>query len=68
VKVKRCEWLNDREVSTHSLRVGADQDLPIKGYKLAAIMRAGGWTDPSTISKYCGFHNIIFGSDAFTQS
>ena len=27
----------------HSLRVGAAQDLLIKGYDLAAIMRAGGW-------------------------
>jgi integrase/recombinase XerD len=42
VKVKRCDRPSDREVSGHSLRVGAAQDLLIKGYDLAAIMRAGG--------------------------
>ena len=47
-------------VSGHSLRVGAAQDLLIKGYDLAAIMRAGGWSDPSTVSRYLRFsqHNI----------
>ena len=55
VKVKRCERPNDLEVSGHSLRVGAAQDLLIKGYDLAAIMRAGGWSDPSTVSRYLRF-------------
>jgi len=60
VKVKRCERPSDLEVSGHSLRVGAAQDLLIKGYDLAAIMRAGGWSDPSTVSRYLRFsqHNI----------
>ena len=60
VKVKRCERPSDLEVSGHSLRVGAAQDLLIKGYDLAAIMRAGGWSDPSTVSRYLQFshHNI----------
>ena len=60
VKVKRCERPNNLEVSGHSLRVGAAQDLLIKGYDLAAIMRAGGWSDPSTVSRYLRFsqHNI----------
>ena len=60
VKVKRCERPSDLEVSAHSLRVGAAQDLLIKGYDLAAIMRAGGWSDPSTVSRYLRFsqHNI----------
>jgi integrase/recombinase XerD len=51
VRVKRCERPSDLEVSGHSLRVGAAQDLLIKGYDLAAIMRAGGWSDPSTVSR-----------------
>jgi len=42
VKVKRCERPSNLEVSGHSLRVGAAQDLLIKGYDLAAIIRAGG--------------------------
>ena len=55
VKVKRCERPCDLEVSGHSLRAGAAQDLLIKGYDLAAIMRAGGWSDPSTVSRYLQF-------------
>ena len=60
VKVKRCERPSDLEVSGHSLRVGAAQDLLLKGYNLAGIMRAGGWSDPSTVSRYLQFsqHNI----------
>ena len=60
LKVKRCERPSDLEVSGHSLREGAAQDLLIKGYDLAAIMRAGGWSDPSTVSRYLRFsqHNI----------
>ena len=60
VKVKRCDRPSDLEVSGHSLRVGAAQDLLIKGYDLAAIMRAGGWSDPSTVSRYLRFaqHNV----------
>ena len=62
VKVKKVERPSDLEVSGHSLSVGAAQDLLIKGYDLAAIMRAGGWTDPSTLSRYLRFseHNIWF--------
>jgi len=60
IKVKRCERPSDTDVSGHSLRVGAAQDLLIKGYDLAAIMRAGGWSSPSTVSRYLRFsqHNI----------
>ena len=60
LKVKRCERPSDLEVSGHSLRVGAAQDLLIKGFDLAAIMRAGGWSDPTTISRYLQYsqHNI----------
>ena len=60
VKVKRCERPSDLDVSGHSLRVGAAQDLLIKGYDLAAIMRAGGWSNTETVSRYLRFaqHNI----------
>ena len=65
VKVKRCERPSDLEVSGHSLRVGAAQDLLIKGYDLAAIMRAGGWSNAETVSRYLRFsqHNIWIASD-----
>ena len=60
VKVKRCKRPSDLEVSGHSLRVGAAQDLLMKGYDLAAIMRAGGWSNAETVSRYLRFsqHNI----------
>ena len=60
VKVKRFDRPSDLEVSGHSLRVGAAQDLLIKGYDLAAIMRAGGWSNADTVSRYLRFsqHNI----------
>ena len=60
VKVKRYERPSDLEVSGHSLRVGAAQDLLIKGHDLAAIMRAGGWSNAETVSRYLRFaqHNI----------
>ena len=60
VKVKRCDRPSDLEVSGHSLRVGAAQDLLIKGYDLAAIMCAGGWRNAETVSRYLLFsqHNI----------
>ena len=60
VKIKRCERPSDLEVSGYSLRVGAAQDLLIKGYDLAAIMRAGGWSNAATVSRYLRFshHNI----------
>jgi integrase/recombinase XerD len=60
VRVKRYARPSDLEVSGHSLRVGAAQDLLIKGHDMAAIMRAGGWSEPSTVARYLRFaqHNI----------
>ena len=60
VKVKRYARPSDLQVSGHSLRVGAAQDLLIKGHDLAAIMRAVGWSEPSTVARYLRFaqHNI----------
>ena len=51
VKVKRCARLSDLEVSGLSLRDSAAQDLLIKGYNLTAMMRDGGWSDLSTVSR-----------------
>ena len=50
----------EHEVSGHSLRVGAAQDLLIAGHDVAAIMRAGGWSDLSVVSNYLKYaeHNI----------
>ena len=60
VRVKRYPRPSDLEVSGHSLRVGAAQDLLVKGNDMAAIMRAGGWSEPTTVARYLRFaqHNI----------
>ena len=60
MRVKRYPRPSDLEVSGHSLRVGAAQDLLIKGNDVAAIMSAGGWSEPSTVARYLRFtqHNI----------
>ena len=60
VRVKWYPKPNDLEVSGHSLRVGAAQDLLSKGHALAAIMRAGGWSEANTVSRYLRYakHNI----------
>jgi site-specific recombinase XerD len=60
VRVKRYPRPSDLEVLGHSLRVGAAQDLLTKGHDIAAIMRAGGWSEPSTVARYLRFaeHNI----------
>jgi integrase len=48
------------EVSGHSLRVGAAQDLLIRGHDISAIMRAGGWDSVRVLSNYLRLaeHNI----------
>ena len=62
--VLRLKGARNMRVSTcakHSPGISmAAQDLLIRGYDLAAIMRAGGWSDPSTVSRYLRFsqHNI----------
>jgi len=60
VRVKRYARPSDLEVSGHSLRVGAAQDLLLKGHDMAAIMRAGGWSEPTTVARYLRFaqHNV----------
>jgi integrase/recombinase XerD len=60
VKVKRFERPSDLEISGHSLRVGVAQNLLIKSYDLKAIMRAGGWSNAKTVSRYLRFsqHNV----------
>ena len=60
VGVKRHPRPSDLEVSGHSLRVGAAQDLLIKGHDMAAIMRAGGWRSLDSVNGYLKFaeHNV----------
>ncbi len=40
------------EISGHSLRVGAAQQLTINGLPLLPIMRAGGWRSVNVVARY----------------
>ena len=48
----RGERPRESDVSGHSLRVGAAQDLLTEGWDIAAIMRAGGWSSLAVVSEY----------------
>ncbi len=52
------------QFSSHSLRVGAAQDLLCAGYDTAAIMRAGGWKSVNILSRYLEHaeHNVWAGN------
>ena len=39
-------------ISGHSMRVGAAQDLMVKGFGVLQIMRAGGWKSIETVGRY----------------
>lgn len=40
------------QISGHSLRVGAAQDMMTDGLSLLPIMRAGGWRSPAVVARY----------------
>jgi integrase/recombinase XerD len=48
------------EFSTHSMRVGAAQDLLCAGHDIASIMRAGGWKSIDVLARYLenSEHNV----------
>jgi integrase len=48
------------EFSSHSLRVGAAQELLRAGFDTAAIMRAGGWKSMNVVARYLEYaeHNV----------
>ena len=56
----RGERPRESEVSGHSLRVGAAQDLLTMGHDVSAIMRAGGWSDLKVMNNYLKLarHNV----------
>jgi len=54
-KIARSAGLDEKlilEISGHSLRVGAAQDLLKSGATLPQIMVKGGWTKPDTVVRY----------------
>ena len=40
------------EISGHSMRVGAAQDMMVTGFDMLAIMQAGGWKTPTVVARY----------------
>ena len=48
------------EFSAHSMRVGAAQDLLLRGFDTVAIMRAGGWKSVAVLARYLenADHNV----------
>ena len=65
LKVKGVARPNYNDISGHSLRVGAAQDLLIKGYDIGAIMRAGGWSDVTTVSRYLKYSEQNVWAEAY---
>ena len=53
-------WPVAAQYSWHSLRIGAAQDILIKGHDTLAIMRAGGWHSLDSVNGYLKFaeHNV----------
>jgi len=49
-----------QEISGHSLRVGAAQELMMRGLDISAIMRAGGWKTSDVVARYVqsAEHNV----------
>ena len=49
-----------KDFSGHSMRVGAAQDLLVKGHDATAIMRAGGWKSVNILARYLeqAEHNV----------
>ena len=43
----------ERGLSSHSMRVGAAQDLMVQGRNILQIMHAGGWKSFNVVSRYC---------------
>jgi integrase/recombinase XerD len=52
VAAKRAGLSQHSELSGHSLRVGAAQELLVRGFDTVAIARAGGWRSIATLSRY----------------
>lgn len=59
---KRCSLKPEcvSSFSGHSMRVGAAQDLLMRGFDTAAIMRAGGWKSVNVLARYLEMaeHNV----------
>ena len=67
VKVKRCDRPSDLEVSGHSLRVGAAQDLLIRATTSPRSCAPSAGQIRVQSRGTCGFRNIIFGRTKQTE-
>jgi hypothetical protein len=53
VKVRNLFFLaQDRNISGHSMRVGAAQDLMLSGATLPILMNRGRWSKTDTVMRY----------------
>ena len=43
-----------RELSGHSMRIGAAQDTMVAGFDALAIIEAGGWKSANVVLRYVG--------------
>ena len=50
--------LDPRQISGHSTRVGAAQDLLAEGASIGQIMAKVGWTKVDTVMRYVGINNL----------
>ena len=41
-----------KELSGHSMRIGAAQDMMVAGFDALAIMQAGGWKSANVVLRY----------------
>ena len=41
-----------KEISGHSMRIGAAQDMMVAGFDALAIMQAGGWKSANVVLRY----------------
>jgi len=51
-RVAQCSGINIEQISGHSTRVGACQDLVSAGIDMPAIMQVGGWKNPERVARY----------------
>ena len=50
--------LDPRQISGHSTRIGAAQDMLAEGASIGQIMAKVGWTKVDTVMRYVGINNL----------
>ncbi len=50
-----------KRLSSHSARIGAEQDMAAAGIDLIALMQAGGWQSPNIVGRYIRKLDVLRG-------